>query len=58
VRAWAIAAIVVWAASSVVASAADVSAGGPVVGGGPYAYSPRIEPVIIWDYQPGVIVRS
>ena len=57
-RACAIAAIAVWAASSAVASAADVSAGGPVTGYGPYAYSPRIEPLIVYDYQPGVIVRS
>src|SRR5262249_17273874 len=57
-RACAIAAIAVWVASSVAASAADVSAGGTAVGNGPYAYSPRMEPLIIWDYQPGVIVRS
>ena len=58
-RACAIAAIAVWAASSAAASAADVSAGGRVGGGyGPYAYSPRIEPLIVYDYQPGVIVRS
>jgi len=55
-RACAIAAIAVWAASSVAASAADSSAGG--TGYGPYAYSPRIEPLIVYDYQPGVIVRS
>ena len=55
-RACAIAAIAVWAASSAAASAADVSTGGP--GDGPYAYSPRIEPLIVYDYQPGVIVRS
>ena len=35
-----------------------VSAGGPVTGYGLYAYSPRIEPLIVYDYQPGVIVRS
>jgi len=52
-RACAIAAIAVWAAS-----AADVSAGGSGAGYGPYAYSPRIEPLIVYDYQPGVIVRS
>ena len=61
-RAGAIAALIstaaVWAASSVAASAADVSAGGAVGDSGPYAYSPRIEPLIIYDYQPGVIVRS
>ena len=57
-RACAIAAIAVWAASSAAASAADVSAGGPGAGYGPYAYSPRIEPLIVYDYQPGVIVRS
>ena len=57
-RACAIAAIAVWAASSAAASAADVSAGGPTVGYGLYAYSPRIEPLIVYDYQPGVIVRS
>src|SRR5262245_33364672 len=57
-RACAIAAIAVWAASSAAASAADVSAGGPAAGYGPYAYSPRIEPLIVWDYQPGVIVRT
>ncbi|HET7803668.1 MAG TPA: hypothetical protein VFL53_05455 [Pseudolabrys sp.] len=57
-RACAIAAIAVWAAGSAAASAADVSGGGPVWGSGPYAYSPRIEPLIVYDYQPGVIVRS
>lgn len=57
-RACAIAAIAVWAASSTVASAADVYGGGPAGGYGPYAYSPRIEPLIVYDYQPGVIVRS
>ena len=56
-RACAIAAIAVWAASSAAASAADVYGGGPAVGYGPYAYSPRIEPLIVYDYQPGVIVR-
>ena len=44
-RSCAIAAIAVWAASSAAASAADVSAGGPAVGYGLYAYSPRIEPL-------------
>jgi len=57
-RAYAIAAIAVWALSSAAANAADVSAGGPAAGYGPYAYSPRIEPLIVYDYQPGVIVRS
>lgn len=57
-RACAIVAIAVWAASFIAAGAADVSAGGPVTGYGPYAYSPRIEPLIVYDYQPGVIVRS
>jgi len=61
-RAGAIAALIwtaaVWAASSVAASAADVSAGGAAGDYGPYAYSPRMEPLIIYDYQPGVIVRS
>lgn len=59
-RAGAIAAVIVavWAASSVAASAADVSAGGAARDYGPYAYSPRMEPLIIYDYQPGVIVRS
>jgi hypothetical protein len=58
-RACAIAAIAIWAASSAAASTADVSAGGRVGGGyGPDAYSPRIEPLIVYDYQPGVIVRS
>ena len=56
-RACAVAAIAVWVVSSA-ASAADVSAGGPAAGYGPYAYSPRIEPLIVWDYQPGVIVRT
>lgn len=55
-RACAIAVIAVWAANSAV-NAAD-SAGGPVAGYGLYAYSPRIEPLIVYDYQPGVIVRS
>ena len=50
-------AVAVWTASSAVANAAD-SAGGPVTGYGLYAYSPRIEPLIVYDYQPGVIVRS
>jgi len=57
-RACAIAAIAVLVASSATAKAADVSAGGGVVDYGPYAYSPRIEPLIVYDYQPGVIVRS
>src|SRR6187401_44354 len=57
-RACAIAAIAALIASSATAKAADVSAGSPVVGYGPYAYSPRIEPLIVYDYQPGVIVRS
>ena len=57
-RACAIAAITVWAASSPAANAADVYTGGPANGYGPYAYSPRIEPLIVYDYQPGVIVRS
>ena len=50
--------VAVWAASSAAASAADVSASDPVGAYGPYAYSPRIEPLIVYDYQPGVIVRS
>jgi len=50
-------AVAVWTASSAVANAAD-SAGGPVAGYGLYPYSPRIEPLIVYDYQPGVIVRS
>src|SRR5262245_56026143 len=57
-RGSAIVAIAVWAASSAAASAADVYGGGPAAGYGPYAYSPRIEPLIVWDYQPGVIVRT
>ena len=57
-RACAIAAIAVLVASSATAKAADVSAGGGVGEYGPYAYSPRIEPLIVYDYQPGVIVRS
>ena len=57
-RACAIAVIAVWAASSPAAKAADAYAGGPAIGYGPYAYSPRIEPLIVYDYQPGVIVRS
>jgi hypothetical protein len=57
-RTYAIAAIAILAASSVAAPAADVSAGGAVEGYGPYAYSSRIEPLIVYDYQPGVIVRS
>jgi hypothetical protein len=51
-------AIAVWAAGCATATAADVPTGGPVAGYGPYAYSPRIEPLIVYDYQPGVIVRS
>jgi hypothetical protein len=50
--------VAVWAVGSVAARAADASAGGPAAGYGPDAYSPRIEPLIVWDYQPGVIVRS
>ena len=57
-RACAVAAIAVWAASSAAVSAADVYGGGPPAGYSPYAYSPRIEPLIVWDYQPGVIVRT
>jgi hypothetical protein len=56
-RACAVAAIAVCVVSSA-ASAADVYGGGPAAGYGPYAYSPRIEPLIVWDYQPGVIVRT
>jgi hypothetical protein len=45
---------------SLPADAADLSAGGDVTGG--YSgYSPfeaRIEPVIVYDFEPGVIVRS
>ena len=58
VRAVAVGTVAVWAASSIAASASDVSAGGPAVGYGPYTYGPRIEPLIVYDYQPGVIVRS
>ena len=58
-RACVVAAIAVLVAGSAPATAADVAAGGPVVGSSPYAaYSPRIEPLIVYDYQPGVIVRS
>ena len=58
-RAWAVAAIAIWGAGSTAVSAADVSAGGPVVGYGAYApYGGRIEPLIVYDYEPGVIVRS
>ena len=56
-RACAFAAVAIWTASSFAVSAADVL-GGPDVGYGPYAYSPRMEPLIIYDYEPGVIVRS
>ena len=58
-RACAIAAIAVWAASSAAAECCRRFRGRPGRRGyGPYAYSPRIEPLIVYDYQPGVIVRS
>ena len=59
-RACAIAAIATWAAGSGAASAADGPAGAPAAGYyGAYApYGVRIEPLIVYDYQPGVIVRS
>jgi hypothetical protein len=53
-------AILLGVASVVAANAADFPAGGNLSGG--YAvYSPfvaRIEPVIVYDFEPGVIVRS
>jgi hypothetical protein len=59
-RARALVAIAILAGSSAAAHAADGPAGGPVVGSySPYApYGARIEPLIVYDYQPGVIVRS
>ena len=59
-RACAIAAIAIWAAASAAANAADGPPGGPAVGYyGTYApYGVRIEPLIVYDYEPGVIVRS
>jgi hypothetical protein len=61
-RAGAIAAIAFCVASSV-AVAADGPAGGAAVGPVPDGlhtspYLARIEPLIVYDYQPGVIVRS
>ena len=53
---WIAAVIVV---CSLAASAADIS--GVHVGGGYSDYAPfgaRIEPMIVYDYEPGVIVRS
>ena len=51
-------AILIGAGSIAAASAADISAGLNVNGN---LYSPvvaRIEPVIVFDYEPGVIVRT
>jgi hypothetical protein len=51
--------VIVALACATTSNAADVSHG-PVVGG--YGTSPvygsRMEPVIVYDYEPGVIVRS
>jgi hypothetical protein len=52
-------AILLGVVSVAAANAADFSAGN--VGGGYAVYSPfvaRIEPVIVYDFEPGVIVRS
>jgi hypothetical protein len=59
-RRWAITAVAICLAGS--AAAADGPVGPSVAGYGVYApapyYSPRIEPMIVYDYEPGVIVRS
>jgi hypothetical protein len=54
-----VAAILLFAVGSLAANAADIS--GLRVGGNYGGFAPlgaRIEPVIIYDYEPGVIVRS
>ena len=54
-----VAAILISAVGSLAANAADIS--GLHVGGSYGSYAPfgaRIEPVIVYDYEPGVIVRS
>ena len=54
-----IAAITICLGGGSTAIAADAPAGGPVVGNGVSApYVARIEPLIVYDYEPGVIVRS
>src|SRR5262245_3181103 len=53
-----VSAILIGAGSVAAANAADISAGFNVNGN---VYSPlvsRIEPVIVFDYEPGVIVRT
>jgi hypothetical protein len=53
-------AILIGAASVAAANAADISAGFNVSGSnGVYSsYVARMEPVIVFDFEPGVIVRS
>ena len=52
-------AVLLSAVGSLAANAADISGGRAVSGYGTYApYGARIEPLIVYDYQPGVIVRS
>lgn len=54
-----ISAITICLAAGSAATAADAPAGGPAAGNGVYVpYIARIEPVIVYDYEPGVIVRS
>ena len=50
-------AVIAIATSVTAANAADTSAG-PGAGYGNYAYGLRTEPVIVYDYEPGVIVRT
>jgi|SRR3974390_349828 len=45
-------------AGALAANAADLSGGQNVSASGYSSYAFRAEPVIIYDYQPGVIVRS
>jgi hypothetical protein len=57
-RAWAITTAAICLAGFT-ANAADGPVGRSVAGYDVYApYSARIEPVIVYDYEPGVIVRS
>jgi len=51
-------ALVFGIAGALAANAADLSGGQNVSSSGYTAYAYRAEPVIIYDYQPGVIVRT
>lgn len=58
-RVWATAVAAICLAGSTTANGADSVVGPSVAGYGIYApYSARIEPMIVYDYEPGVIVRS